>query len=217
MEELEASTEIEEPEEISSAAQPAATERLTATPPLRIVALKRAIGTSLDFTAIGLIAAVPGLYRLLTQNPLPTKPVSAILGDNTMFFCFCLALSPIPLIYLRLVFRKLLHSPTPGEMFAGVTTITLHAGTAGIVSELGYALTQYFTLASSAILGVLILAILIFSGILGKGTGSPDIATLALVPILSIGISSAAYWPHSQSDYQSLLENFSGAVVKRLR
>lgn len=184
---------------------------------LRAVALKRSFGMGIDAASIGLIAITPCLYRLLTLNPLPTKPIVAILSDNATFICFCLAFSPLPLIYLRLVFRKLLHTPTPGELFAGVTTITLIPGFTGIVQEITYASIQYIAMAFGAILGLVTLTAFGIFGLWGDDFTWFAITAFFTVPLLSLIFMSTIYLPHSESDCAAALDNLCGLEAKRLR
>lgn len=190
---------------------------LPKTLPLRAVALKRSFGMGIDAASIGLIAMTPCLYRLLTLNPLPIKPIIAILSDNATFLCFCLAFSPLPLIYLRLVFRKLLHTSTPGEMFAGVTTITLIPGFTGIVQEIVYASIQYIAMAFGAILGLVTLTVLGIFGLWGDDFNWFVITAFFAAPLLSLIFMSTIYLPHSESDYAAAIDNLCGLEVKRLR
>ena len=181
---------------------------------LSFIALRRSFGTGIDAIAIGLVAMTPCLFRLFSQNSWIANPLGAIFGDGPTFFCFCLAFSPLPLIYLRIVFHKLLRTPTPGEMFAGATTITLVRGLIGTIQEIVYALFQYFGMAFSSVLAVMILTLVASS--LGEEFKLFGLVLFLAGPVVSLIILSAAFQPGSESN-ASIFDDLSGLEVEILR
>lgn len=182
----------------------------------RAVALDRAIGNCIDFTAIGLVTLIPCLFRYYS-HPLPDNTFVAIFNDTVMFASFCLTISPLPLLYLRFVFRKLLRSPTPGEMFAGTMPLSEMAGYSALHHELLYGIFQYGSLALGASLGVLAISLYINSGIFGIATETERAAAWATLPLFALIFAVAANWPRSKSDYGSTVDYLCGYKVRRLR
>jgi len=182
-----------------------------------ITALDRAIGVCIDFVAIGLVAFVPCLFRYFS-HPKPDNTVVAIFNDYVMFGCFCLAFSPLPLLYLRFVFRKLLRSPTPGEMFAGTVTISQATGISGTYLELLFAVLQYFVLALGTVLGTIVISMCIQLNLFGvANTATQTTAAWAILPLFPIMAAAAANWPRSQANSESTIDYLCGFEVKRLR
>ena len=220
MEELEQSTEIkiEEQAALLPEVERPETATLVALPAqsLAIVALDRAIGMCIDFTSISMVALAPCLYRYFTR-PVIENSFITIFSDPAMFGCFCLAISPLPLMYLRFVFRKLLRSPTPGEMFAGTIAISLVPGISGVFLELLYAMFQYSALALGAILGLLLISLCLDGGLFEAANSTVRVLAWASLPLFSICFASAANWPRSKSDHASTLDDLCGFEVQRLR
>ncbi len=181
------------------------------------VALKRSTGMTIDLISIGLVALLPVIYHSVMHGLAAQDILSAVLSDNRIFIYLCLAISPLPMIYLRLVFRKIFRFPTPGEMFAGVSTVTLLPGLAGFLQEAVYSVAQYFTLAFASIFGVMLIVILACSGLLGKDGSPQELLALTIVPVVATLASAVAYWPRSKEDYQSFVDDFSKVRVNRMR
>ena len=182
-----------------------------------MIALDRAIGVCIDFTAIGLVAFAPCLFRYFS-HPMPVHTFGAIANDYVMFGCFCLAFSPLPLLYLRFVFRRLLRSPTPGEMFAGTVTISQATGISGVYLELVFALLQYYVLALGTALGAMAISVCLALNLFGAAnTATQTVAAWATLPLFPILVAAAANWPRSQTDLESTIDYLCGFEVKRLR
>jgi len=212
----EESTAETRPETISKPETSEAALMVVPTDSPQAVALDRAIGNCIDFTAISLVTLIPCLFRYYS-HPLPDNTFVAIFNDTVMFASVCLTISPLPLLYLRFVFRKLLRSPTPGEMFAGTMPLSEMAGYSALHHELLYGMFQYGSLALGASLGVLALSLYLNSGYFGLPTETERAAAWAMLPLFALTFAVAANWPRSKSDYGSTVDYLCGYKVRRLR
>jgi hypothetical protein len=185
--------------------------------PASMIALDRAIGVCIDFIAIGLVAFAPCLFRYL-KHPMPDHTFGAIANDYVMFGCFCLAFSPLPLLYLRFVFRRLLRSPTPGEMFAGTVTISHATGLSGVYRELLFAMLQYYILALGTVIGSIAISVCLQLNLFGAAnTATQTTAAWSTLPLFPILSAAAANWPRSKAVSESIIDYLCGFEVKRLR
>ena len=80
--------------------------------PAWLVGIQRSIGASLDFTSIVLLALSPWFFKFVSGKLNPDAVAGTIRTDIVLLISICLALSPLSLIYLRIVFHKIMHSPT---------------------------------------------------------------------------------------------------------
>lgn len=218
MEELGSSTKIEirERNESSSAliAPPAL---LASTTPGWLVGLKRSIGASLDFACIVLLVLSPWFFHLATRQLNPKALVGLVRTDTVLVLTLCLAMSPLSLIYWRIVFHKIMRSPTPGEMFSGFISSTKSNGLQGIMHEAIYGLAQYFALWITGGQAILMVTIVLLMGAETISFIEKNFSWLAATAIFSLSLMATVYWPRSKTDSQSFIDDQCGVIVQRLR
>ncbi len=178
--------------------------------------MKRGAASTFDFTAIGLLALAPWLLKQVQHLSIIAAPSALISDESLLIFGMFLAMTPIPLIYWRIFFHKLMRSPTPGEFLAGVATITKE-GWRGFEDEAIYGLAQYFLLFGSGM--PLLLFVLVCSCTGRLDYGIIKMATYVLLPVFiwSLLLMSLVYWPRSKSNYQSFIDDQCKISVDRLR
>ena len=193
------------------------TLKLASTTPGWLVGLKRSIGASLDFACIGLLVLSPWFFNSVTGKLKPESLVDFVRTDMVIFLGFCLAMSPLSLIYWRIVFHKIMRSPTPGEMFSGLISSTKSNGLQGVMQEAIYGLAQYFALWITGGPTILMVTILMSMGAETSLFIQHNFLWLAAVAIGSLSLMATVYWPRSNTDYQSLIDDECGVIAQRLR
>lgn len=106
--------------------------------------------------------------NLIFENP---ASIQAISGRCAVLYFFCLlAITPLPLIYLRFFFRFVQHAASPGEALVGSRMIGTDA-TPSWLFELKLAPSQYFTLVIATAIAVGVSAYLVSL----SGGGPPEV------------------------------------------
>ncbi len=127
-------------------AEVAAEAKLT---PVPLVALVRGAGHVIDLFSIALVVLIPLFYHTAAREVFNSidfsfdvvKFLSKSYGTTTIGLA--LVLTPLPIIYLRLFFKRIMKTPTPGETIAGITSYSIAPGFKGIMQESLYGLSQY--------------------------------------------------------------------------
>jgi hypothetical protein len=207
--------------------------------PVPLVALVRGAGHVIDLFSIALLALIPLLFHQGANFKLPSvgfnnETIELITkSDGASSIGLVLALTPLPIIYLRLFFKRLMKTPTPGETIAGITSYSTASGIEGVIQESLYGLSQYVIsifaavfacIATCALWGVpcVILEIIAPSAKAEEFLGSYSItiaaAYLAVCFVLSfIAAVGIVFVPHSREDVASFLDDYFQLEVKRLR
>ncbi len=185
--------------------------------PAWLVGIQRSIGASLDFTSIVLLALSPWFFKFVSGKLNPDAVAGIIRTDIVLLISICLALSPLSLIYLRIVFHKIMHSPTPGELISGFVSSTNSNGLQGIIQEASYGLAQYFAISITGGQSLLLIAIFLFMGTQTTLFIQNNFLAFTAATILSLILMSRVYWPRSKTSYQSFLDDQCNVVVQRLR
>lgn len=181
------------------------------------VAMKRAAGGLVDILLSASIALVPFLFHLILAWLRPLEIQPTVSDDVTVVVGFCLAITPIPLIYLRIVFHKVMKAPTPGEIFSGLTAVTMSPIVEGIKQEITHAIGQFVVFASSTILGFIFVAWCVYVGQLGTMQYPGNLIMMTVFVVYSFTMMSVLYCPRSSSMYQSLIDDRCKVTIKRLR
>lgn len=126
-------------------------------------------------------------------------------------------MSPLSLIYWRIVFHKIMRSPTPGEMLSGFISSTKSNGLQGIMHEAIYGLVQYFALWITGGQAILMVTIVLLMGAETISFIEKNFFWLAAVAIGSLSLMATVYWPRSITDSQSFIDDQCGVIVQRLR
>lgn len=218
MEELEASTKIEISETNESLVALLTPATLAAsTTPGWLVGLKRSAGASLDFACIVLLVLSPWFLEIMSRKLNPQALVGFVRTDTVLVFTLCLVMSPLSLIYWRIVFHKIMRSPTPGEMFSGFVSSTKSNGLQGVVQESIYGLAQYFVISITGGQAILLVTIVLFMGSETISFIQNNFFWLAATAIFSLSLMATVYWPRSKTDSQSFIDDQCGVIVRRLR
>jgi len=218
MEDRELSTEIKTKESDESAsALLASPASLAIMPPTWEVGIKRSIGASLDFTCVVLMALAPWFFEIISRRNNPPNLLVFVRTDAVLVFTLCLVMSPLSLIYLRLVFHKIMRSPTPGEMLSGFISSTTSNGLKGLMQESIYGLAQYFVISITGGQAILLVTIVLFMGAETSSFIQNNLLWLAATAIFSLCLMSTVYWPRSKTDCRSFIDDQCGVIVQRLR
>ncbi|CAN5505157.1 hypothetical protein BH11CYA1_BH11CYA1_17410 [soil metagenome] len=190
---------------------------LPARPLSFVIAIKRAAATIIDFVAIGALTMSPYLM-VAFLNLTNHAPEKGFINDlSNPIYGFCLASTPIPLIYLRTMFHKRMHVPTPGEFLVGIATRTNKNGAEGNVHEAIYAVVQYLGLLMSGMLVLLFILITTANNGLNHLCYWDDLVQYSAWGLISLSLLSFAYLPNSQIGYQSFIDDLCKISVDRLR
>ncbi len=198
------------------------------------LALLRGASLAIDFVLVGTLALVPMLFHggaLELPNIGFNKETLEVIAkaNGASLIGVFLALTPLPIIYLRLLFKRVMKSPTPGEAIVGITSYSNSAGIEGAIQEILYGLAQYFMSAFALVFGCLaafIATLLPFNLIqdfipwlyLSSLPGAVEITLAATIYALSyIAAVGFAFVPHSRTDLASYFDDNCQLEVKRLR
>ncbi len=207
--------------------------------PVPLVALVRGAGHVIDLFSIALVALIPLIFHGGPNFYVPSigfdnEAIELITkSDGASSIGLMLALTPLPIIYLRLFFKRLMKTPTPGETIAGITSYSTASGIDGVIQESLYGLSQYVIstfaavfacIATCALWGVpcVILEIIAPGAKAEEFLGSYSItiaaAYLAVCFVLSfIAAVGIGFVPHSRENVASFLDDYFQLEVKRLR
>lgn len=217
-EDLELSTRTKAEESNASvSALSAAPAPAIANSPYWLVGMKRSIGASLDFTCVVLMALAPWFFEIISRRNNPPNLIVFVRTDAVLVFTLCLVMSPLSLIYLRIVFHRIMHSPTPGEMFSGFISSTTSNGLNGLMQESIYGLAQYFVISITGGQAILLVTIVLFMGAETSSFVQNNFLWLAATAIVSLCLMSTVYWPRSNTDCRSFIDDQCGVIVQRLR
>jgi hypothetical protein len=237
MEELGAATEVAAEAKAAEAAtetqiETAAEARLT---PVPLLALVRGSGHVIDLFSIALVALIPLIYHGGPNFYVPSIGFNSETmeliskSDSVSSIGLALALTPLPIIYLRLFFKRLMKMPTPGETIAGITSYSTASGIEGVIQESLYGLSQYVISIFAAVFACIATFIIIS---VGEGlitrllpgitsistTGSLNILIVTVVFVVSfIAAVGFGFVPHSREDIASFFDDYFRLEVKRLR
>ncbi|MFA6210674.1 MAG: hypothetical protein WCT03_16585 [Candidatus Obscuribacterales bacterium] len=181
------------------------------------VAIRRGVGTVVDVLFSCSFSLIPVLFYAVSKSAHPLEKATTINGDITAVIGWTLALTPIPLIYLRIAFHKIMHSPTPGESLSGLMTLGALTNEAGIKQEAKHALGQYLIFALSTTTAVGFVWWCVHIGKIGTLQLPGLLIAIAVILCFSFILISIAFLPRSNSQYQSLIDDIYKVVVKRLR
>ena len=220
-------SELELPAETKAASEAILT-------PVPLVALVRGSGHVIDLFAIAFLALIPILYHHGANCGLPSigfnsETLELITKSNgAASIGLILALTPLPIIYLRIFFKRIMKTPTPGETVAGITSYSTAPGIEGVIQESLYGLSQYvisiFALVFACIATFASLGIesWISSALLQIDQASFLESNSLLFASTIFAISFIAtvgfgFVPHSREDVASFFDDYFQLEVKRLR
>ncbi|MBP6745349.1 hypothetical protein KA344_08940 [bacterium] len=207
--------------------------------PVPLVALVRGAGHVIDLFSIALVVLIPLFYHTAAREVFNSidfsfdvvKFLSKSYGTTTIGLA--LVLTPLPIIYLRLFFKRLMKTPTPGETIAGITSYSTASGIEGVIQESLYGLSQYVIsifaavfacIATCALWGVpcVILEIIAPGAKAEEFLGSYSITIAAAYLAVCFALSFVAavgfgFVPHSREDVASFFDECCQLEVKRLR
>ncbi len=210
--------------------------------PVPLVALIRGLGYAIDIFSITLITLIPTLYHtaghkifiamheFLSAEYLNLDVVEFFTkSDGSSTLSFALAISPLPLIYLRIFFKRIMKTATLGESIVGIASYATSPGIKGVLQESFFGLTQYLISAFAAVFACIGTFMLIGLSVKLAATLLPEVAQTSLPDTIAIPVSLAllgafyistiasAFAPHSRSDVASFFDDYFHLVVKRLR
>lgn len=223
-------------EELELPAKAATQAKLT---PVPIVALVRGAGHVIDLFVVAFLTLIPLFYNKGANS----EPLFIIFDSKTIELItkpggagnigLLLALTPFPIIYLRLFFKRLMKTPTPGETIAGITSYSTASGIEGVIQESLYGLSQYVISTFAAVFACIVTCALwgvpcVILEIIAPGAkaeeflGSYSItiaaAYLAVCFVLSfIAAVGIVFVPHSRENLASFFDDYFQLEVKRLR
>jgi len=139
-----------------------------------------------------------------------------------------LALTPLPIFYMRLFFKRLMKTPTPGEMIAGITSYSTAPGIEGVVQESLYGLAEYVISVFALVFACIATSIIIAAAVGMAGLAFPSIGSTfpssSLIIIASTIFAGSfitavgfGFVPHSRKDIASFFDDYCQLTVKRLR
>ncbi|MFA6558036.1 MAG: hypothetical protein WCT03_16575 [Candidatus Obscuribacterales bacterium] len=210
--------------------------------PVPLVALIRGLGYAIDIFSITLITLIPMIYYIAAHEIFSAANQFVLSGrlnlDHIEFYIkpygssmisLMLAISPLPIVYFRFFFKRLMKTATPGESIVGIASYATSPGIEGLLQESLFGLAQYFISAFAVVfacIGTFMvvcparqLAIDLVPGINQIPLrGTLEIAICSIIfALLYISAVSIALIPHSRSDVASFFDDYFHLVVKRLR
>lgn len=225
--------ELELPAEVTTEAHIEVATQANLTP-VPLVALMRGTGHVIDLFSIALVVLIPLFYHTAARVDFSfdvLKFLSKSYGTTTIGLA--LVLTPLPIIYLRLFFKRIMKMPTPGETIAGITSYSIASGFKGIMQESLYGLSQYVIIciamgmaciSTCTLWGVasVLQGIIAPSAKMGELLGSFHItivsAYLSVCFVFSfIAAVGIVFVPHSRVNVASFLDDYFRLEVKRLR
>lgn len=212
--------------------------------PVPLVALARGTGTAIDLFSMAFLALIPVIYDI-TANNFFSNDFFSIVAPNFESLKFmakyygasiiglALLATPLPIIYLRLFFKRIMKTPTLGETLAGITSYSIAPGFRGIVQESQYGLSQWLVSTYASIFASMATYTLwnvarVILEIIAPGTkpeahfGSFHPVVSAVYILVSFALSfiaaiSFGFRPRSRTDLASYLDECCQLEVKRLR
>lgn len=233
--EAEAKAEVEEKTAAANAETQIEVVAQTKLTPVPLVALVRGAGHVIDLFSIALLALIPLLFHQGANFKLPSvgfnnETIELITkSDGASSIGLVLALTPLPIIYLRLFFKRLMKTPTPGETIAGITSYSTASGIEGVIQESLYGLSQYVISIFAAVFACIATFIIVsvvyqLINLLTSGIGSPAASSSLNILIAStvfvvsfVAAVGFGFVPHSREDVASFFDECCQLEVKRLR
>jgi len=117
--------------------------------PVPMVGLARGMGNIIDLSSVVFLALIPVIYDIATNGIIskvtPNFECLVFMAKHYGASITGLALiaTPIPIIYLRLFFKRIVRSPTLGETIVGFTSDSIAPGFEGVKQESLYGLHQW--------------------------------------------------------------------------
>lgn len=193
------------------------------------VVLRRSIGLAFDWLIVAIVCLSPYfLHRLFNPDFSDRfKSVFDISVDpaSPMAAVILLAVSlvtPIPLIYLRILCKVLWRVPTPGELLCGYSAKAESIGIGAIFSHVWYGFLQYVVLMLS---GAYVLAILVPASIVSlfaaphqmESNFGINLITYCIFLPWNLLVLYQAFAPSSENDLQGTIDSFSEQTITVLR
>ena len=204
--------------------------------PVPVVALLRGAGHVIDLMLFAFLALIPLIFHTSAHEAYTSAKWNLDIVEfltkayGASMIGLVLALTPLPIIYMRLFFKRLMKTPTPGEMIAGITSYSTASGIEGIVQESLYGLAEYvisiFALAAAGLATFFIVAIgeILVSQLVPSIAASSSTVSLTVIifsaSILSVLFITAVgfgFVPHSREDIASFFDDYCQLTVQRLR
>lgn len=116
--------------------------------PVPVVALLRGAGHVFDLLLFAFLTLIPLIYHTSAHEAFTSVKWNLDIVEfltkayGASMIGLVLALTPLPIIYMRIFFKRLMKTPTPGEMIAGVTSYSTAPGIEGVVQESLYGLAE---------------------------------------------------------------------------
>ncbi|MBP6745348.1 hypothetical protein KA344_08935 [bacterium] len=212
--------------------------------PVPLVALARGTGSAIDLFSMAFLALIPLIYDI-TANNFFSNDFFSIVAPNFESLKFMakyygasiiglvLICTPLPIIYLRLFFKRIMKTPTLGETIAGITSYSIAPGFRGIVQESQYGLSQWLVSSSASIFAGMATYTLwnvarVIIEIIAPGTKSealfgsfhPVVSAVYILVCFALSFIAAISFsirPRSRTDLASYLDDCCQLEVKRLR
>ena len=221
-----------------SNSDPLAVVQATAKPklmPVPLVALLRGASLTIDVLSVAFLALLPVIYHQGDGSTLPMigfnhetiELVTKSHGASTIGLL--LAFTPLPVIYLRLIFKRVMKSPTLGEAIVGITSYAKTPGIEGATQELLYGLTQYVVTILAAIFACVatVFITMVPMALIRLLLPQVDLITLpvnfqiaiyaSIYTASFISIVAFNYLPHSRTDITTYCDDYFQLEVKKLR
>ena len=216
---------------IEAESEPATEAKLT---PVPAVALLRGAGHVFDLLLFAFLTLIPLIYHTSAHEAYDSVKWNLDIVEfltkayGASMIGLVLALTPLPIIYMRLFFKKLMKTPTPGEMIAGITSYSTAPGIEGVVQESLYGLAEYviclFALVFACIATFIIMYALGIVDLIFQNIGftfQSDSLIIIIASIIFAGSFITAvgfgFVPHSREDIASFFDDYCQLTVKRLR
>jgi len=203
--------------------------------PVPVVALLRGAGHVFDLLLFAFLALIPLIYHTAAHEAFTSVKWNLDIVEfltkayGASMIGLVLALTPLPIIYMRILFKRLMKTPTPGEMIAGITSYSTALGIEGVVQESLYGLAEYvislFAVVFACIATHIITAAavelldLVFHRI-GLTPPSDNLTILIASTIFAGSFITAVgfgFVPHSREDIASFFDDYCRLTAKRLR
>ncbi len=183
------------------------------------MSIRRSLALLVDLTIASLFCLTPTICQIFSGGILILNGdfLSLAQKNAAASILFALMLTPLPLLYLRFVFKMWLHSNTPGERITGI--INNGSGQSMWSREQSCGLWQYVLVFFAALFSVL-MTVLLASITMNISPGLKSLDTtggllcLIYAPLVFFVTLVAAYYPHAKSGYESTLDwCFGGTVI----